>query len=470
VVARQAEDGFTMMASMTFREGIVRRGAAGYEELRRRLVRNSLLPARYPEVIVRAQTIDEAVAAVRLARELGLQLATRSGGHSWCAAALRDDSLLLDLSRLNDLRIDPDGRRMTVGPGLTNGGLTSALAGHDLGFPAGHCRDVGLGGYLLTGGLGWNAGTWGPACHSVAAVEVITAQGDVVVADDRHNPDLLWAARGAGPGFFAVATSFEARLYEAPRFTLTSSFAFPLPALADVAAWVARLADGLDRRLELSLAFASAPASLAALGIEAGRPIVVVTAVAFADSREECDSLLAPLEEGIGRRGFLESETRRETPQQALYELTGARLPAGRQFAADCLWSDEEPLAVFEALGAALLAAPSASSWMLVNVASAQPPLVSPAPSAFSVSGKLYVSIYAVWDDGSAAARNLAWLRETMRGLESLAAGSYVGEADLVARPSSAAQSFSPAAWRRLNDLRDKHDPERLFCWYPGLA
>ena len=116
---------------MTFREGIVRRGAAGYEELRRRLVRNSLLPARYPEVIVRAQTIDEAVAAVRLARELGLQLATRSGGHSWCAAALRDDSLLLDLSRLNDLRIDPDGRRMTVGPGLTNGGLTRALAGPD---------------------------------------------------------------------------------------------------------------------------------------------------------------------------------------------------------------------------------------------------------------------------------------------------------------------------------------------------
>lgn len=458
------------MASMTFREGIVRRGEAGYEELRRRLVWNARLPERYPEVIARAQTIDEAVAAVRLARELGLQLATRSGGHSWCAAALRNGSLLLDLSRLNDLHVDLDGRRMTVGPGLTNGGLTDALAGHGLGFPAGHCRDVGLGGYLLTGGLGWNAGTWGPACHSVSAVEVVTAQGDVLVADDRHHPGLLWAARGAGPGFFAVATSFEARLYEAPRFTVTSSFAFPLTALADVAAWVARLADGLDRRLELSLFFASAPASLAALGIQAGRPIVVVTAVAFAGSREECDALLAPLEDGIGRRGFLESEARRETPQQALYEVTGARLPAGRQFAADCLWSDEEPLVMFEALGAALRAAPSASSWMLVNVASAQPPIVAPAPSALSMRGKLYVAVYAVWNDGCAAARNLAWLRETMRGLEPLAAGYYVGEADLVARPSIAARSFSPAAWQRLNDLRDRYDPERLFCWYPGLA
>lgn len=262
---------------------------------------------------------------------------------------------------------------MTVGPGLTNVDLTGALAGHDLGFPAGHCRDVGLGGYLLTGGLGWNAGTWGPACHSVAAVEVVTAQGDVLVADDRHHPGLLWAARGAGPGFFAAATNFEARLYEAPRFTVTSSFAFPLSALADVATWVARLADGLDRRLELSPVFASAPASLAALGIEAGRPIIVVTAVAFAGSREDCDALLAPLEDGVGRRGFLESEARRETPQQALYEVTGARLPAGRQFAADCLWSDEEPLVLFEAL---------------VNVTSAEPPIVAPAPSAFSGEGQ----------------------------------------------------------------------------------
>ncbi len=449
---------------------LVRRGAPGYEELRGDLVASALLPERYPEIIVRARSVDDVVAAVRLSRRLGLHIVTRSGGHSWCAAALRDGGLLLDVSRLDDLRIDPEERRLTVGPGLATGALTSALAGHNLGFPAGHCRNVGLGGYLLAGGLGWNAGTWGPACHSVEAVEVVTAKGDVLVAGESRHADLLWAARGAGPGFSGVATAFTVRAYEAPRSTVSSSLAFPLAALADVAAWVEQLSRGLDRRLELSLALARAPAAIEALGIRGGDPVVVMTAVAFADSREECDDLLAPFEEGVGRRGFVEDEARRETPQHALYELTGARFPVGRRVAADCLWSDSEPSLLLGALGSALNVAPSASAWILVNVSSEQPPLVAPTPAAFSMTGRLYVAVYAVWEESEAAARNQAWLVETMRALEPLASGRYIGEVDLAAHPENARASFSPAAWRRLSAVRDHYDGDRLFGWFPGLS
>jgi FAD/FMN-containing dehydrogenase len=446
---------------------MVRRGAAGYEELRRRLVWNARLPERYPEVIVQAGTTAEVVAAVGLARELGLRLALRSGGHSWCAAALRNDSLLLDLSTLDHVRIDPAARRLRAGPGLTNGELTSALRAHGLGFPGGHCRDVGLGGYLLAGGLGWNAGIWGPACHSVTAVEVVTARGEVLVADDEHHGELLWAARGAGPGFFAVSTAFEARVYDAP-LAVTSSFAFPLAALPDVAAWVARLAAGFDRRIELSLFLGAAPAAVGALGIAAGDRVVVVTAVAFGAAREECEALLAPLEDGGGRRGFLESESRRETPQQALYDVSGARLPTGRQYAVDCLFSNAPAEELLQALAATLQAAPSAASWVFVGIAPAQPPLVAPAPSAFAAAGRLYVAVYAVWQEGHDALPNLRWLRDVMRGLDGSTAGRYVGEADLVGDPGAAARSFSPAAWRRLGALRETYDPEHLFCGWPG--
>ena len=449
-------------------KAMVRRGEAGYEERRRRLVWNARLPERSPEVIVQAATTDEVVAAVGLARELGLRLALRSGGHSWCAAALRDGSLLLDLSTLDHVRVDPTARRLRAGPGLTSGELAGALRAYGLGFPGGHCRDVGLGGYLLAGGLGWNAGTWGPACHSVTAVEVVTARGEVLVADDEHHADLLWAARGAGPGFFAVVTAFEARVYDAP-LAVTSSFAFPLGALPDVAAWVDRLAAGLDRRIELSLFLGAAPAAIDALGIAVGERVVVVTAVAFGDAREECQSLLAPLEDGVGRRGFLESESRRETPQQALYEVSGTRLPVGRQYAVDCLFSNAPPGKLLEGLAAALRASPSAASWMFVGIAPSQPPLVSPAPSAFAAAGRLYVAVYAVWDEGRDAQPNLGWLRDTMRGLEGFTAGRYVGEADLVADPGAAARSFSPAAWRRLAALRETYDPEHLFCSWPSL-
>jgi hypothetical protein len=267
-----------------------------------------------------------------------------------------------------------------------------------------------------------------------------------------------------------VATAFTARAYEAPRCTVTSSLAFPLAALADVAAWVEQLSRGLDRRLELSLAFAHAPAAIEALGIRGGDAVVVMTAVAYADSREECDELLAPFDEGVGRRGFVEDEARRETPQHALYELTGARFPVGRRVAADCLWSDCEPSVLLGTLGSALSVAPSASAWVLVNVSSEQPPLVAPTPAAFSTAGRFYVAVYAVWDGSEATARNQAWLGETMHALEPLASGRYVGEVDLTARPESARTSFSPAAWQRLNAARDHYDGERLFGWFPGLG
>ena len=109
-------------------DGIVWRGQAGYERLRRRLVWNARLPERYPAAIASARTRDEVLAVVALAREHGLRLALRSGGHSWCAAALRDGALVLDLSGLSDLSIDPGARLMTVGPGLTSGALSAALA------------------------------------------------------------------------------------------------------------------------------------------------------------------------------------------------------------------------------------------------------------------------------------------------------------------------------------------------------
>jgi FAD/FMN-containing dehydrogenase len=449
-------------------DGIVWRGQTGYERLRRRLVWNARLPERYPAAIVSARGRDEVVAGVALAREHGLRLALRSG-HSWCAAALRDGALVLDLSGLSDLSIDVGARLMTVGPGLTSGALSEALAERGLGFPVGHCRDVGLGGYLLAGGLGWNGGTWGAACHSVVALEAVTADGAALVADEERHSDLLWAARGAGPGFFAAVTSFTTRVFDAPGFTATSSFAFAQTRLGEVASWVTRLAATLDRRLELTLFLGAAPASLGALGIAAGEPVVVVTAVAFGASRDECDGLLAPFEEGIGARGFLESEARRETPQHVLYEATGARLPAGRQYAVDCLFSGAEPQLVLEALGVALRAAPSASSWILATVAPAQPPVTAAAPAAFAALGRLSISLYAVWDDPVVASANLAWLRQTVAVLEPLTSGSYAGEADLVARPGAAAGCYTPAAWRRLAEVRERYDPDQLFSAYPEL-
>ena len=179
---------------------LLRRGEEGYEAARRGAVWNARTPDRHPEAIVLAASEADAVAAVRLARERGLTVTVRSGGHSWAGNHLRDGSVLIDLSALRGHEVDEANMTARVQPGCRGNELLAALGERGLFFPAGHCPGVGLGGYLLQGGYGWNGRLHGPACMSVEAIDVVTADGELVRADENENADLLWAARGAGPG------------------------------------------------------------------------------------------------------------------------------------------------------------------------------------------------------------------------------------------------------------------------------
>lgn len=183
----------TRIAEQTFR-----RGDPGYAETWAEMLWNGLKPERFPDVIVRAASQADVVAAVRTARSVGLRVAVRAGGHSWCGSPLRDGGMLIDVSGLRGCSVDPSSATATVQPGFTGRALVRELAPYELAFPAGHCGSVALGGYLLSGGLGWNSPALGPACVSVQQIEAVTADGDVVTCDTQQNPDLFWAARGAG--------------------------------------------------------------------------------------------------------------------------------------------------------------------------------------------------------------------------------------------------------------------------------
>ncbi|MGW4800800.1 FAD-binding oxidoreductase, partial [Nonomuraea sp. NPDC004297] len=216
---------------------LVRRGEAGYEALRAAMVWNGLKPERFPDVIVQAASERDVRTAVRFARSAGLRVAVRSGGHNWVGSSVRDGGLLIDLSRLDACAVDTASATASAQPAVRGRELAAALAGHGLAFPFGHCGSVAIGGYLLSGGLGWNPGVWGPACLSVAEIEAVTASGEVVRCGEDENADLFWAARGAGPGFFAIVTRFRLRLSRLPVAITTSAYAFPLPDVADVTSW-----------------------------------------------------------------------------------------------------------------------------------------------------------------------------------------------------------------------------------------
>jgi FAD/FMN-containing dehydrogenase len=161
---------------------------------------NQLRPERYPDIIVQVASDLDVVEAVKAARESGLKLAVRGGGHAWCGTPFRKGGMLIDLSRLTDVTLDPVARTAAIQPIVSNRDMMRKLEPYELAFPVGHCPQVKASGYLLSGGIGWNASQWGQAALSVTGIEIVTAAGQLITANAEQNAELFWAARGAGAG------------------------------------------------------------------------------------------------------------------------------------------------------------------------------------------------------------------------------------------------------------------------------
>src|SRR5713101_3552909 len=236
---------------------------AAYPHLRRDVVWPQNTPGRFPRLIVQAASQNDVVQAVEFARAAEMKIAVRGGGHNWVGFSLRDDSLLIDLGQLNKASVDRDARIARIQPAITGRELNRLLAADGLAFSIGHCGVVPMSGYLLSGGIGWNFNAWGPACFSVDTAKVVTADGNLIVANEHENPDLLWAVRGGGPGFFGVVTEYTLRLFAEPRAITTSNYYYPLELIEEVGAWAGAIARELPKEVELTILIAAAPPSIA---------------------------------------------------------------------------------------------------------------------------------------------------------------------------------------------------------------
>ena len=191
-----------------FNGGIVQAGDADYDQHRR--IWNGSID-RYPALVARCADAADVGRAIRFAREAGLDLTVRSGGHSFPGHSVSDDGLVVDLSLMKRIQLDPENRVVRVQAGVRLGELDQTTQPFGLAVPAGIVTTTGLAGLTLGGGIGWLMRKYGLTIDQLLSVELVTADGELVTASESENPDLFWAVRGAGSNF-GVVTEFEFQL------------------------------------------------------------------------------------------------------------------------------------------------------------------------------------------------------------------------------------------------------------------
>jgi FAD/FMN-containing dehydrogenase len=230
---------------------VLARGAAGYEAAR--LEYDSLYDAVKPLAVVQPLDAADVAAVVKWAAKTGVHIVPRSGGHSYGGYSTVANGVVVDLARLRTVTVSQGSA--TVGAGARLGNIYDGLAAHGRAIPAGTCPSVGIGGHVLGGGFGLASRAWGLASDNLLAVQIVTADGKVVVADAKHHPDLFWACRGGGGGNFGIATRFTFRTHPVSQgayFVAT----WPWPQAADVVAaflaWAPHQPDALGSLCRLA--------------------------------------------------------------------------------------------------------------------------------------------------------------------------------------------------------------------------
>ncbi len=428
---------------------VIFRGDKPYETLRQAAIWNARKPDRFPEAIVMAQSKQDVMDAVKLAKARGWTVGVRSGGHSWYAAHTRDKSILINLSHMQKIEVDAAARMARVSPATEGQVLNIELQDkHGLMFPSGHCVGVGLGGFIMCGGHGWNSRVWGPGCAQLKAVDVVNAEGELIHATETQNSDYLWAARGAGPGYFGAVVEFHVAVHPNPTHVKSSRYVFPIAALEEVVTWLRDGTNGFPKLLEVVM--------VGSLD-DSGVPTLAVNATAFGNSDAESDAALDIIAKApaVARAT---SKTERN-PSLVPRRTEGPREtnPSGYRYAIDSAWTSAPSSALAPLMRDIFTTLPTPRSYIFFQCWG---PVQDLKNVAYSVQGDIYISPVAVYQDPADDTRCEAWATAAARSLEPIALGGQMNDENMGGRRQ---RYLSDEAYARLEKMRAKYDPEGRF-------
>jgi FAD/FMN-containing dehydrogenase len=413
---------------------------------------------RQPAAIVRPGDASQVAQVVDGARDGGLELAVRSGGHSIAGHSVVDGGIVLDLADMRGLDIDAEERNAWAQTGLTAGDYTTAAAKHGLATGFGDTSTVGIGGLTLGGGVGFLSRAHGLTIDNLLAAEVVTADGQILEIDAESHPDLFWAIRGGG-GNFGVATRLRFRLHELESVV---GGMLMLPATAEVIREFVALAEAAPDELSTIANVMPAP-PMPFVPAEHHGKLVIMGLVCYAGGAEEGEAALAPFRS----LATPVADLVRPIPYPAMFEGQG---PGG---AAD---EDFHPTAVGRTMfletveqdAAELIVDRLASSDAMMRVTqlrvlgAAVARVPDDATAYAHRRSRIMANVAAFYDGPDDRAIRTDWVNDFAADLRQADTGAY---SNFLADegPERVRAAYPGATWDRLREIKAKHDPTNLF-------
>jgi FAD/FMN-containing dehydrogenase len=437
-----------------FRGALLRPGEEGYDEARR--IWNGAIDRR-PALIARCAGGDDVVQAVRFAREHDLPVSVRGGGHAVAGHAVCDGGLMIDLSLMKAVRVDPQARTARAAGGLLWRELDAATQQFGLATTGGIISHTGIGGLTLGGGLGHLMRKHGLTVDNLLAVELVTAEGQRLRVDAETDPELLWGLRGGG-GNFGIATALEYRLHPVGPLVLGGPVFWPLDQAPGVLRFLHRFAPEAPDELGITLAMMRAGPLPFLPPDRVGTPVLGLV-LSWAGDPDEGERATAPLR----RLGSPLAELVRPLPYLALQSMLDGGAPHGRHYH----WkshrlpglADEVIDALVDRVEAITSPFSQIGGWAMGGAVSRVD------PDATAVGERevgFDLSFAAGWPPADPDPdRHLAWVRRGWEALRPHSVGVYANF--LSDEGAAGVEAAYGSRLRRLTALKDRYDPENVF-------
>lgn len=417
----------------------------GYDEARK--VWNGIVD-KSPALIVRCANQADVSRAIQCAREHHLLVAVRGGGHSMCGHSVCDGGMLIDLSRMKGIRVDPEQKVVWAQAGLTLGEFVQATQAYELATTTGTVAGTGLAGLTLGGGLGWFMGKHGLTIDNLLAVNLVTADGQMLRASATEHPDLFWGVRGGG-GNFGIVTAFEFQLHPVG-VLLAGKVVYPMSQAREVLHFYREYTSTAPDELTAYASLMTTPAGLPAIAIN----------LCYCGPLEAGERLIKPV------RTFGRPMVDFIRPKSYLKMIAQADLgaPAGRFYeerASTLAGLSDEAIKTLVAYGSA-----PTSPWshVLIQHIHGAASRVAPTETAFALRGESYViCIVAAWNGSQAGHQHMQWAHAFSQALEPFSSsGTYVNF--LGNEGEGRVRAAYGVNYARLVALKNRYDPNNVFA------